>query len=196
MNKASLIRFCIPKPKSSPTQHSLNCAENQHTPERTNPINPISIFPREETNIKELPKVHCVDVDRKNFKCSKLFAISEISLKDGNRNDVLQTIVTIHMTPTQHQIKALIDTGSVVSIINKDLYLKIINQSYPIKTKEENKIHLISASNHKIPITREDNITFQIADKIFNTKVIVAPNISHDLILGLQALIQMKVKLD
>ena len=196
VNKASLIRFCIPKPKSGPTQPSPNCPENQHTPERTNPIDPISIFPREETNIKELPKVHCVDVDRKNFKCSKLFAISEISLKDGNRNDALQTIVTIHMTPTQHQIKALIDTGSVVSIINKDLYLKIINQSYPINTKEENKIHLISASNHKIPITREDNITFQIADKIFNTKVIVAPNISHDLILGLPALIQMKVKLD
>ena len=31
VNKASLIRFCIPKPKSGPTQPSPNCAENQHT---------------------------------------------------------------------------------------------------------------------------------------------------------------------
>ena len=75
----------------------------------------------------------------------------------------------------------------------------MINQSYPNNTERENKIHLILASNHKIPITREDKITFQIADKIFNTKVIVAPNISHDIddtILGLPSLVQMKVKLD
>ena len=94
------------------------------------------------------------------------------------------------------QIKALIDTGSATTIINKDLYLKIKNKHESLTSTDNNGICFISASNHKIPIIGEGEIKIQIAEKTFLTTVFIAPNIPHDIILGLPTLIEMKWKIN
>ena len=57
-------------------------------------------------------------------------------------------------------------------------------------------ICLISAANHKIPIIREDSIINQIAENTLHTTVFIAPNIPHEIIIGLPTLIQMKLKIN
>ena len=90
----------------------------------------------------------------------------------------------------------MIDTGSVLTIINKDLYLKISNKYESLISTNNKGICLISASNHKIPIIGENDIIIQIAEKTLHTTVVIAPNIPHDIILGLPTLIQMRLKID
>ena len=90
----------------------------------------------------------------------------------------------------------MFDTGSVITIINKDLYLKVSNRYESLISTNNKGICLISASYHKIPIIGEDDIIIQIAEKTLHATVVIAPNIPHDIILGLPTLIQMRLKID
>ena len=188
LNKESIIKFLRKKKKKK----GPSTLVPPNIPETTqkNQIKPI----------KPTPVIHQEDNKESNGMVNtpetNLLSISKINLRDGSRSEAVQAIVTIYNYVTQLQVKALIDTGSVTTIINKDLYLKITNKHESLTSTDNKGICFISASNHKIPIIGEDEIKIQIAEKTFLTTVFIAPNIPHDIILGLPTLIEMKLKVN
>ena len=120
MNKEAIIKFIQRKTKNGPF---ITIPPIINMPETTqkNPIKSTkpTLVTCEDNNKENKEKIDTPETN--------LLSISKISLRDGSRSEALQAMITIYNDATQFQVKALIDTGSVTTIINKDLYLKISN---------------------------------------------------------------------
>ena len=106
----------------------------------------------------------------------------------------LQKIVKIYICDEEFLVKAVIDTGSALTIISQNL-LSTTGKPFKIqKSKYVESIH--TATNETISLRGQINLPLMICNNKIPITMTVAEDIKHDLIIGLDSLIQSNIVLD
>ena len=115
---------------------------------------------------------------------------------NGLQNYKTSHLPIINVKINNAQFKALIDTGSEISLINKNLFDKYL-KNMEEKCVKISKINLISASGKKFAeCNRVLNTEFLVENKVLIGDFIIVSDMNFDIILGEDILSQLKAIID
>lgn len=115
---------------------------------------------------------------------------------EQNKHTSDSQLPIINLKVQNINLKALLDTGAELSLINEKI-LQQNKQNFDQQTIKISKIRLINATGKKFAESnRVINLNFTVQKQIFNGEFIIVPKLNFDIILGEDILSKLRAKID
>lgn len=93
------------------------------------------------------------------------------------------SLIVINSKINNNKARILIDSGSEVSLINKNLVSEMSN--FEDNVVKISKISLLGANNKKLcEVNQAYNLNVQLKDKLVNLQLLIIPHMDYDIVIG------------